>query len=159
MNTLHGELYLDDNDEAHFICHTPSDVSFDDAEIATQKFIDLLQSQLDRKKECPMHKVHDAPTAPDSFSKEDLDRLTPREENRVSNAIGLAQKQEMHPSVSALLRFFAYNHLPEDLQKVSAPFCKLAKFIAYDLPGNAETTVALRKLLEAKDCAVRSVLT
>ena len=46
---LFGELYIDDEDEAHFICHTPGNMSFDDSEIVIQKFIDLLQLQLDCK--------------------------------------------------------------------------------------------------------------
>lgn len=57
-----------------------------------------------------------------------------------------------------LLQFFAYSHLPAHLQEVSAPFHALADNITKTLPRNAERTVALRKLLEAKDCAVRSVL-
>jgi ferritin-like protein len=57
-----------------------------------------------------------------------------------------------------LLQFFAYKHLPENLQKVSKPFGELAAHISNSLPKNPETTVALRKLLEAKDCAVRALL-
>lgn len=57
-----------------------------------------------------------------------------------------------------LLQFFAYSHLPAHLQEVSAPFHALADTITKALPRNTERTVALRKLLEAKDCAVRSVL-
>lgn len=62
-----------------------------------------------------------------------------------------------HPAVAGVLQFFAYAHLPEHLQAVSKPFCELAEKIA-DGPNNAEATVALRKLLEAKDAAVRAVL-
>ena len=57
-----------------------------------------------------------------------------------------------------MLQFFAYQHLPENLQEVSRPFCELARLIARELPSNPERTTALRKLLEAKDCAVRAVL-
>jgi hypothetical protein len=57
-----------------------------------------------------------------------------------------------------LLQFFAYEHLPPHLQAVSKPFGDMARSLAVDLPKNAESTTALRKLLEAKDCAVRSVL-
>lgn len=57
-----------------------------------------------------------------------------------------------------LLQFFAYDHLPEKLRDVSAPFGELADHIAKTLPRNPERTVALRKLLEAKDCAVRAAL-
>ncbi len=57
----------------------------------------------------------------------------------------------------ALLQFFEYAHLPGHLQAVSKPFCYLAKELM-NLPRNPERTVALRKLLEAKDCAVRAAL-
>lgn len=59
-----------------------------------------------------------------------------------------------------LLRYFRYAHLPPALQEVSRPFADLAAQVA-DLKATdpAEQTVALRKLLEAKDAAVRSVLT
>ena len=58
-----------------------------------------------------------------------------------------------------ILRFFHYAHLPESLQRTSAPFCHLAWAIIAELPRNAERSVALRKLLEAKDAAVRSNVT
>jgi hypothetical protein len=57
-----------------------------------------------------------------------------------------------------LVRFFAYEHLPPHLQDVSREFHALATFIVDTLPRNAERTVALRKLLESKDCAVRARL-
>ncbi len=57
-----------------------------------------------------------------------------------------------------LLQFFVYAHLPEHLQMVSKPFGELADHIVKTLPRNPERTVALRKLLEAKDCAVRALL-
>lgn len=60
--------------------------------------------------------------------------------------------------VDYLLQFFEFAHLPEHLQEISKPFCELAKQIVNDLPSNPERTVALRKLLEAKDCAVRAKL-
>lgn len=57
-----------------------------------------------------------------------------------------------------LLQFFAFSHLPEPLQAVSKPFYDLAHQLVVALPPNPERTVALRKLLEAKDCAVRAKL-
>ena len=57
-----------------------------------------------------------------------------------------------------LLQFFGYAHLPEHLQAVSMPFHDLANQIVETLPANPERTVALRKLLEAKDCAVRALI-
>jgi hypothetical protein len=56
-----------------------------------------------------------------------------------------------------ILQFFAYDHLPAALQATSAPFAKLAGEIML-LPRNAERSVALRKLLESKDAAVRAAL-
>ena len=57
-----------------------------------------------------------------------------------------------------ILQFFEYAHLKEPLQAVSMPFGELAKRIVDALPRNPERTVALRKLLEAKDAAVRAAL-
>jgi len=56
-----------------------------------------------------------------------------------------------------LIQFFAYEHLPAHLQDVSRPFGLLANSLM-ELPRNPERTVALRKLLEAKDAAVRARL-
>ena len=57
-----------------------------------------------------------------------------------------------------LLKFFTYGHLPARLQEISRPFCELAREMVNTLPEGPETTVMLRKLLEAKDCAVRAAL-
>jgi len=59
-------------------------------------------------------------------------------------------------STDPILHFFHYAHLPAALQSASSPFCALASHIITTLPRNAERTVALRKLLEAKDAAVRA---
>lgn len=63
------------------------------------------------------------------------------------------------PDAEPIMQFFAYEHLPAHLQGVSKPFGQLAQFIVDMLPRNAERTVALRKLLEAKDAGVRALLT
>ena len=57
-----------------------------------------------------------------------------------------------------MLQFFGYGHLPDHLKDISQPFSVLAEQIVATLPRNPERTVALRKLLEAKDCAVRALL-
>jgi hypothetical protein len=57
-----------------------------------------------------------------------------------------------------ILQFFAYAHLPEHLQAISKPFGELAEKLIELLPRNPERTVALRKLLESKDAAVRAKL-
>jgi hypothetical protein len=62
----------------------------------------------------------------------------------------------MHPSTAQLLELFAYSHLPEHLQTISKPFHDLANTMAqYQTQRGQEQTTCLRKLLEAKDCAVR----
>ncbi len=63
----------------------------------------------------------------------------------------------MKSPVEHLLQFFRCDHLPQPLQAVVKPFRDLAEQVASG-PVNPETTVALRKLLEAKDCAVRAQL-
>ena len=57
-----------------------------------------------------------------------------------------------------VLQFFHYSHLPPVLQERSKPFCELARRIVSSTPRNPERTVALRKLLEAKDANVRAFI-
>ena len=57
-----------------------------------------------------------------------------------------------------IMQFFAYAHLPERLQSVSRPFCELAEWMVANLPRNPERSAGLRKLVEAKDCAVRALV-
>lgn len=57
-----------------------------------------------------------------------------------------------------IMQFFDYMHLPPHVQGMSQPFCVLAQWIVQCVPRNPERTVALRKLLEAKDAAVRAAL-
>jgi hypothetical protein len=60
--------------------------------------------------------------------------------------------------VEHILQFFAFAHLPPHLQAVSRPFGEMADRIVAELPRNPERTVALRKLLESKDAAVRALV-
>ena len=57
-----------------------------------------------------------------------------------------------------ILKYFKYDHLPQKLQLISKPFGDLAATVAENGVDYDETATALRKLLEAKDAAVRSVL-
>jgi hypothetical protein len=56
-----------------------------------------------------------------------------------------------------MLKFFGFQHLPPGLQAVSKPFSELADRLVEIVAAGPERTVALRKLLEAKDAAVRAV--
>lgn len=64
-----------------------------------------------------------------------------------------AQEPQEH-----ILQFFEFTHLPPSLREASRPFHALAHSIVDNTPRNPERTVALRKLLEAKDAAVRAVI-
>jgi hypothetical protein len=57
-----------------------------------------------------------------------------------------------------ILQFFTIQHLPGHLAVVAEQFQALAYELVNHVPRNAERSVALRKLLEAKDAAVRAVL-
>jgi hypothetical protein len=54
---------------------------------------------------------------------------------------------------------FAFEHLPAPLRDVSEQCHNLATSMEEGLPENTEKAVGMRKLLEAKDCFVRAVLT
>lgn len=57
-----------------------------------------------------------------------------------------------------MLKWFEFGHLPEHLQAVSSKFWDLACSLCAMVPSGPERTVALRKILEAKDAAVRAAL-
>lgn len=67
--------------------------------------------------------------------------------------------KEFHPAVAGVLRFFEYDHLPEGpIRNTSRDFQAFAQSMAVRIDPDPELTVALRKLLEAKDAAVRAVV-
>jgi hypothetical protein len=76
-----------------------------------------------------------------------------------SSAVGPTKvRKPAMPLIEPILQFFSYAHLRPDLRDVSRPFGELADQMVLTLPRNPERTVALRKLLEAKDAAVRAAL-
>ncbi len=79
--------------------------------------------------------------------------------------------KEVEQRLADIMGCFEYEHLPEDLQLISKPFCAMAAIMVIDkkdiptelqntsfgpLPDNIWREQALLKLLEAKDAAVRS---
>jgi hypothetical protein len=58
-----------------------------------------------------------------------------------------------------IMPYFSYDHLPPHLQAVSKPFGDLAEFLVNNVFDCPQRDVALQKLLEAKDAAVRAKLT
>ena len=59
---------------------------------------------------------------------------------------------------NSIRKFFAYEHLPVKLQRVSKAIAEVAYAMDDALPDCAEKSAGLRKLLEAKDCFVRAEL-
>lgn len=57
-----------------------------------------------------------------------------------------------------LLQLFRHMHLPLALRRISQPFGVLACQMVSLLPRNPERSTMLRKLREAKDCAVTANL-
>ena len=57
-----------------------------------------------------------------------------------------------------MLQFFAYSGLPDEEMDVAIPFDTLAQQVVKNLPRTPERTVCLRKLLEARDCALRCLI-
>ena len=55
-------------------------------------------------------------------------------------------------------KYFAFEHLPPKLQRVSKPLGELAMTLELMLPDGPEKSAGMRKLLEAKDCFVRTAL-
>jgi len=67
----------------------------------------------------------------------------------------------MHDSQTpppAIMKYFAYAHLPPKLRAVSKPFHDIAHAVIAATEPGAEQSAGLRKLLEAKDCFVRAAL-
>jgi len=61
-------------------------------------------------------------------------------------------------AMNPIMKYFAYEHLPEKLQAISKPIGDLARQMDEQLPDGPEKSAGLRKLLEAKDCLVRASL-
>lgn len=64
-----------------------------------------------------------------------------------------------HPSVAHFGRFFETAHLANDhLRSVSGEFAAIADSMVQRLPDSPELSACLRKIVEAKDCAVRAAV-
>lgn len=61
-------------------------------------------------------------------------------------------------ALTPILQYFSYGHLPPGLKECSEMFAGVAARVVLNLPAGPERTACLRKLLEAKDCAVRAML-
>lgn len=74
-------------------------------------------------------------------------------------AVGpLADHKKQQAQHEHIMQFFEWEHLTGEARSVSTNFRGIALWIVDNLPRNPERTVALRKLLEAKDAAVRAAI-
>lgn len=64
----------------------------------------------------------------------------------------------MSPATANILRHFRFDHLPAELQPISAACGELAHTMAEVLPDDDEVLAGLRHLLEAKDAFVRAAV-
>lgn len=81
----------------------------------------------------------------------------PLDDTPVAQAMNRAAERHAD-DITVLYQYFEYDHLPAGiLRETSERFHELINELAY-LPNTGETLACLRKLLEAKDCAVRSAL-
>lgn len=70
----------------------------------------------------------------------------------------MASWNSRHPSVAHFGPLFEFAHLPIRLQRISQRFFELAVGLLENLSDGPELTTCLRKLVEAKDCAVRQAV-
>lgn len=69
------------------------------------------------------------------------------------------ETDKVTPPKFPILAFFKHDHLPQKLSEIARPYAQLAVRLAgTDTIHPAEVAAGLRKLLEAKDCAVRAAL-
>ena len=69
------------------------------------------------------------------------------------------QASGRHFSTVHVVKYFAWRHLAAGpLQDVSERFGRLALDLIATIADSPELTVALRKLVESKDCAVRAMV-
>ena len=92
---------------------------------------------------------------PGVYFAEDGSVMNADEAAQYNSSIVKLTGSESQPNI---LRYFKYDHLSPRLQEVSLPFSELAHRLDLILPNGPEKSVALRKLLEGKDAAVRSAL-
>ena len=68
------------------------------------------------------------------------------------------EKWLANKSVTPIMKYFKYDHLPPHLIIVSKRISEVAVYMDQSLPDGPEKSTGLRKLLEAKDCFVRANL-
>jgi hypothetical protein len=67
---------------------------------------------------------------------------------------GLVISPQRHPSTVRMGKYFAFGHLPADLQEVSEHFARTAQSMVNLLQDCPELTKTLQRLWEAKNMAI-----
>jgi len=67
------------------------------------------------------------------------------------------KRAPVHTSIQHVMQFFSYKQHPQPQKNIAQNYAALAVETA-QIGNNQETTVALRKLLEARDAALRASL-
>ena len=94
-----------------------------------------------------------------NFSLDLTKPLTNTTNTMANDATPDQETDKTNPHRPAIMNHFQYDHLREGpLRDVSKRFCELANTLVHTVPPSAELSAGLRKLLEAKDCAVRAAL-
>lgn len=70
----------------------------------------------------------------------------------------MGEFQGRHSSVAHFEPLFEYEHLPEHLRAISSLFADCAVDLLDRVQDGQELSTCLRKLVEAKDCAVRQAV-
>jgi hypothetical protein len=70
----------------------------------------------------------------------------------------VAAYREKRPTPDPMLRWFRHDHLPPRLRATSEAFARTAAWVSDNVTPGPEREAAFRKLLEAKDAAVRATL-
>jgi len=65
---------------------------------------------------------------------------------------------DRHPATVHIVKYFAWDHLNDPLAEVSRIFEHAVSEVLARVEDGPELTVSLRKMLEAKDAAVRAAL-
>jgi hypothetical protein len=89
---------------------------------------------------------------------ERVQRLESERREPVPPPTAAKPERSLPQPIGHVMQFFKFEHLPAHLREVSQPFGELASWLVLHCPHNPELTVALRKLLESKDAAVRAVI-
>jgi hypothetical protein len=80
------------------------------------------------------------------------------ETNPAIDAVLATRVDPLDNQPETILKYFRFDHLQGGLREISRQFAQMAATIVLMCPRSPERTVALRKLLEGKDAAVRSAL-